>query len=887
MKEGMKGLTNFIADIRSCKSPEAELKRINKELANIRSKFGEKKQLDGYNKKKYACKLLFIFLLGHDVEFGYMESVNLLSSLKFSEKQMGYLFVQVMMNEAHELAKLVIKAIQHDLASRNELHVCVALNCIGNFGGKETLLGTIDPVRKLLVATEAPNTVKKKAALCMLHFMRTAPDDFSLGDSTNAMMQLLTNPDLGVVTAVSSLLIDLAEANAEAFRPVVQIAVNRLHRIVHGQETQGYNYYQIPAPWLTVKLLRLLQYFDAPSDHAVATRLKETLRVILQRTSETSLDKSKKRKDQMLSSVNACFFEAVRLIVHLDDDQAMQTTAIDYLGEFLRHKAPNLKFLALESLGAMALTSLSRDTVKRHQETVVRMLNQEKEPTVQRRAVDFLYAVCDSNSVTTIVEELLSFLAKADYSLREELVLRVAILSERYCTDYQWYVDVILKLIKTAGDFVAEEVWHRVIQIIINRQDVQDYASKICFEALLDPAAHDAMICVGGYVLGEFGHLIANDPVSSPAKQFDVLQSHYPMVRLETRCLLLSTYVKFANLFPEIKPAVEKVLRNPNYIANSDSEIQQRANEYLQLINVPSEQVLPAVLEEMPPFPEAESHILAKLQSKTGGVGKKRASKTLSAVSAADHHENTQSAGPTTVTNDAFFPKFLLSNSGVLYENPVMQIGAKCVFTKNRGCITLFYGNRGQSAMTEVRTRAYVPKDTASIAVEARPIDSIISPGAQVQQMIDVECIGCFSSPPMLDLNLNYEGRQVTVSLKLPVHINKFLNAVPSGLSAEQFMQKWNALGGPPREVQHTKQSAEPASADAAVAKLVSFGFPVLPGVDPSPSNVVAAAILHTTQAQVGLLLRVEASGQSYRFTLRTSSNVVSNVVCPLLAEQF
>lgn len=77
------------------KSKEAEIKRINKELANIRSKFKGDKTLDGYQKKKYVCKLLFIFLLGHDIDFGHMEAVNLLSSNKYSEKQIVSLFVGV------------------------------------------------------------------------------------------------------------------------------------------------------------------------------------------------------------------------------------------------------------------------------------------------------------------------------------------------------------------------------------------------------------------------------------------------------------------------------------------------------------------------------------------------------------------------------------------------------------------------------------------------------------------------------------------------------------------------------------------------------------------------------------------------------------------------
>ena len=35
--DAMRGLAVFISDIRNCKSKEAEVKRINKELANIRS----------------------------------------------------------------------------------------------------------------------------------------------------------------------------------------------------------------------------------------------------------------------------------------------------------------------------------------------------------------------------------------------------------------------------------------------------------------------------------------------------------------------------------------------------------------------------------------------------------------------------------------------------------------------------------------------------------------------------------------------------------------------------------------------------------------------------------------------------------------------------------
>ena len=124
-------------------------------------------------------------------------------------------------------------------------------------------------------------------------------------------------------------------------------------------------------------------------------------------------------------------------------------------------------------------------------------------------------------------------------------MLKIAILAEKFAEDYTWYVDTILNLIRLAGDYVSEEVWYRIIQIVINRQDVQGYAAKTCFEvcvciyayaqaymyiacnhgmdlslshthaqSLQAPACHENMVKVGGYILGEFGNLIAGDPRS-------------------------------------------------------------------------------------------------------------------------------------------------------------------------------------------------------------------------------------------------------------------------------------------------------------------------------------------------------------------------------------
>lgn len=264
----------------------------------------------------------------------------------------------------------------------------------------------------------------------------------------------------------------------------------------------------------------------------------------------------------------------------------------------------------------LATSEFSHDAVKKHQETVINALKTERDISVRQRAVDLLYAMCDRSNAEEIVQEMLVYLETADYHIREEMVLKVAILAEKYAVDYTWYVDVMLNLIRIAGDYVSEEVWYRVIQIVVNRPDVQGYAAKTVFEALQAPACHENMVKVGGYILGEFGNLIAGDPRSSPQVQFDIIHSKYHLCATTTRCLILSTYMKFINLFPEIKQQIQEVFRNDANIKNADVEIQQRTVEYLKLSQIAGADVLATVLEEMPPFIERESSILSNILQK-------------------------------------------------------------------------------------------------------------------------------------------------------------------------------------------------------------------------------------------------------------------------------
>uniref|UniRef100_A0A914S284 Clathrin/coatomer adaptor adaptin-like N-terminal domain-containing protein n=1 Tax=Parascaris equorum TaxID=6256 RepID=A0A914S284_PAREQ len=246
--DGMRGLAVFISDI----------------LQVLSFIFG--------NKKKYVCKLLFIFLLGNDIDFGHMEATNLLSSNKYTEKQIGYLFISVLINNNSDLIKLIIQSIKNDLQSRNPVHRYDRL-C--------------------------------KAECCIL--FRTCPEVIPPNEYASRIVHLLNDQHLGVVTSAASLIEALSKKWPEEYKGCISLAISRLSRIVTSGYTdlQDYTYYFVPAPWLCVKLLRLLQNYPPP-----------------------------------------VLFESIALIIHMDSEPSLLVRACNQLGTFLSHRETNLRLVA-------------------------------------------------------------------------------------------------------------------------------------------------------------------------------------------------------------------------------------------------------------------------------------------------------------------------------------------------------------------------------------------------------------------------------------------------------------------------------------------------------------------------------------------------------------
>ncbi|KAH9982895.1 Adaptor protein complex AP-2 alpha subunit [Lactifluus volemus] len=894
MATNMRGLTQFIADIRGARVRDLEEKRINKEMANIRKKFKEG-NLDGYQKKKYVAKVLYTYILGYKVDVGHMEAVNLISSPKYSEKQIGYLAVTLLMHENSDFLRLVVNSIRKDLDENNEINNCLALHAIANVGGTEMAEALCEDVHRLLISPTSQSMVKKKAALTLLRLYRKHPDVIPAAEWALRIVAIMDDTDLGVVLCVTTLVMTLAQDHLDPFAVCYQKAVDRLHRLVVQHEYSAtYAYYKVPSPWLQVKLLRLLQYYPLRTLH-------EVLETVMSNSAEQT------RNMQHNNAQRAVLFEAIGLAIHLDTKSSLVSAAATLLARFISSKETNVRYLGLDTLAHLAARADSLEAIKMHQSHVISTLR-DRDISVRRRALDLLYSMCDVDNSEVIVGELLRYLKVADYALREEMVLKIAVLTEKYASSYRWYVDTILELISAAGDHVGDEVWYRVVQIVTNTEDLQAYAARVVFLRLRSPTSHESLVKVGGYVLGEYGHLIANEEGHSPMEQLQVLHTKSQFCTAPTRALLLTTYIKWVNVFPEIKPQLINIFERYRHVL--DSELQQRACEFYALASRPDDdELLQNICEEIPPFPPRESALLTRLNRKHGATEDKRTwvhggkdinhdRETAKAKqsSTADRQASESAALATVLAKptiaphivvgpnvDRWFEKLTYSNEGVLYEDVQIQVGIKSRYQGHIGQLAVYMGNKVSVPLTAFTTKVDVDNPEALSITFAKMPTTMVAPRSQSQQILHVECKKVFTTPPIMTVSF-LAGSHQTIALRLPVILTKFIE--PVILSPTDFFERWRLIGGPPREAQSVfpinLTSSGELDHDRQHKVISGQKLSILPDVDPNPNNFAGAGVLNmSVDGKVGCLYRLEPNRDAKlcRITVRsTSEDVVGEV---------
>jgi AP-2 complex subunit alpha len=577
--------------------------------------------------------------LGYDVDFGHAEVLALVRSNKYSEKHVGYTALSLLLRGDDPMINNVVTTIRTDLtkpapvgknnsSAMSDAAQSLALCSIANISGLELIQALHVEVQHILVSKTSTPNVKKKAALCLLRLVRTSPNLVAGREFAPHVALLLQDKHLGVLLSSMSLLNGLATQHTDEYESLIPYVVHILGMLVLKKAcAREYLYYRTPSPWLQIKLLKFLQLYPnaivPASENGKAESPTNSKAYIAQLTSVVSKILTETDVSDSINKSNAdhaILFEAVNLIVTWGSAGPMQLRegAMKLLGKFISVREPNIRYLGLMTMAKLAQLEGSAEGIKKHQATVLVSLK-DADISVRRRALDLLFVMCDTDNAERIVDELVAHLVLADAAIREEMVLKIAILAEKYATDLRWYVDSILKLISISGDHVSDAIWHRVVQIVTNHPqgDLQAYTAATLLVAASPRRCHETAVRVAAYVLGEFGFLIAERPGMSGEEQFKILHQHWDTSDEKTRAILISTYAKLANLYEECRPLVAPVFaRCKNSV---DVEIQQRATEYASMREAFSPEAVEDLLREMPPFEDKrQSALEQRLREKEG-----------------------------------------------------------------------------------------------------------------------------------------------------------------------------------------------------------------------------------------------------------------------------
>jgi AP-2 complex subunit alpha len=164
------------------------------------------------------------------------------------------------------------------------------------------------------------------------------------------------------------------------------------------------------------------------------------------------------------NSDHSILFEVFNLVIHYGDNSSdvLRTDTIKLMAQFVDVREPNIRYLALETMSRMNNIDRRKQLIHKFLKVFFKNLR-DRDVSIRKIALNSLFGLCDQRLAGDVVNELLDYLQEGnDYELKEEIVLKVAILAEKFAENLNWYIDVIIKVIEYAGDYVNEDLWFRV-----------------------------------------------------------------------------------------------------------------------------------------------------------------------------------------------------------------------------------------------------------------------------------------------------------------------------------------------------------------------------------------------------------------------------------------
>ncbi|GIL83137.1 hypothetical protein Vretimale_11456 [Volvox reticuliferus] len=497
-------------------------------------------------------RLMYCEILGHDASFAYIKALQFASDPNIYTKKAAYLALTQFLDYNDNLVLLLVNTLLLDMKSDNYLIVCTALVAATRLIGAD-LVNAVYPV--VVERLRHPKEhVRKKAVMALHWFGQLDPrrDGPLAGVELDKHFRtMLCDKDPSVMSASLCALHDCIKVDPRPYKNLIPSFTSILKQVSEHRLPKSYDYHRFPAPFIQIKLLKILAALGA-GDRAASENMAAVLHQTLRRATTSHTIGS------------AIIYECVRTITTIYPNPQLLAAAAESIATFLRSPSHNLRYVGIDALAG--ITALNPAAAAEHQVAVLDCL-EDPDDTLKLKTLELLYKMTKANNIQVIVDKMMGFLSSCtDEHIRKDIVRKVCDLAERYAPSPAWFVTTISEVFRLGGEHVDEADAHRLVRLIAE-QDASLHASAVeAYLELLDgestaAAAAEAVTATASgavattpglprkklpetillvicWVLGEFGHLARRPAQAVLARLVGILNVHKAASDRLRGCLL-------------------------------------------------------------------------------------------------------------------------------------------------------------------------------------------------------------------------------------------------------------------------------------------------------------------------------------------------------------
>lgn len=334
--------------------------------------------------------------------------------------------------------------------------------------------------------------IKKKAILCAVRIVKKVPELMEI--YIPSVRNLLSEKNHGVLLGAVALITDMCTKSPDVldhFRKSVPSLVRILKNLILSGYSPEHDVSGISDPFLQVRLLRLLRILGQ-NDVEASEAMNDILAQVCTNT-ETSKNAG-----------NSILYETVLTIMDIKSESALRVLAINILGRFLLNPDKNIRYVALNTL--LRVINVDIQSIQRHRLTILDCLK-DQDVSIKRRAMELSFALINTNNIQQMIDEIMNFLATCEPDFKADCSSSMFICMEKYAPNKQWYIDQMIRVLTTAGNYVRDDIVANFIILISNSSDAQQNTIKKFYELIKDDITNQPLVQVATWSLGEYGGL--------------------------------------------------------------------------------------------------------------------------------------------------------------------------------------------------------------------------------------------------------------------------------------------------------------------------------------------------------------------------------------------